>query len=90
MDLLDVAIQEGYSEQIKRGEEAAELNQMQITAVELSNEGKPEAEKVSVPEKYKFPGTGMSVPTENNFRFYNKREPTSFDYLKKLLPAIPK
>jgi hypothetical protein len=90
MDLLDVAIEEGYPEQIKQGEEATALNESQIKAAELANEGKPEAERVPVPEKYKFPGTGLSVPTENNFGFYNKREPTSLDYLKKLLPTIPK
>jgi hypothetical protein len=89
MDLLDVALEEGQQEQQVSGEEAEALSQMRATSVEISNEGKSDAEKEPVPKVDKFLGTGMSVPTEKSLRSSNASQNYSLERLKKLLPIIP-
>jgi hypothetical protein len=89
MDLLDVAIEEGYNEQDKYGEEVQKASELKAEEIRTSNLGKaPEAqEKVS--DVYKYPGSGMSIPTETSFRSSNPSQKDSLERLKKLLPIIP-
>jgi hypothetical protein len=90
MDLIDVALEEGFNEQDKNGEEAQSLSQAQATAIEFSNEGKAPEQQEVVPEIYKYPGSGMSVPTEGRSGSLRESQNySSLERLRKLLPIIP-
>lgn len=86
MDLLDIALEEGEQEQAAEGEAAEEISQMNRTAVEFANEGKPDEQKEPIPELYQYPGSGTSVPT-GSVKYFRLGDAT-IKNLKKLLPNI--